>query len=128
MMSRLQLRSQGNAQARGQGLVEFALITPLLLLFLFGIIEVGRLLAIYSGASSAAQQTARYGSVAGDTGQGRVFYLDCAGMRATAKRTAFLYGLTDGEIQIAYDTGRITDTVGACGADNLPRFTSAARR
>lgn len=124
MMSRLQLRSQGNSQARGQGLLEFALITPLLLLFLFGIIEVGRLLAIYSGASSAAQQTARYGSVAGDTGQGRVFYLDCAGMRATAKRTAFLYGLTDGEIQISYDTGRITDTVGACGADNVPRFSS----
>jgi uncharacterized repeat protein (TIGR01451 family) len=109
---------------RGQGLVEFAVITPLLLLFVFGIIEVGRLLAIYSGASSAAQQTARYGSVAGDTGQGSVFYLDCAGMRTTAKRTAFLYGLTDSEIQISYDTGHITDTVGTCGADNVPRFTS----
>ncbi|MGH7462752.1 MAG: TadE/TadG family type IV pilus assembly protein, partial [Longimicrobiales bacterium] len=106
-------------------MVEFALILPLLLLFIFGVIEAGHMLAIYSGVSSAAEQTARYGSVAGTSEAGRVYYLDCAGMRTTAKRSAFLQGLTDSNIQIAYDTGFITSTVGACDSSNVPRFSSS---
>lgn len=48
---------------RGQGLVEFALILPLLLLIIIGIIEFGRILFIYVNVSNAAREGARYGIV-----------------------------------------------------------------
>jgi uncharacterized repeat protein (TIGR01451 family) len=94
--------------------MEFALILPLLLLFLLGVIEVGRMLAIYSSVSSAARQAARYGSVSGDAGNGAPFYLDCAGMRLKAQQTSLLQPLADADISIRYDHGLITQTMGSC--------------
>lgn len=106
------------ARPRGQGLLEFALILPLLLLFILGIIEVGRMLAIYSSLSSAARQAARYGSVAGDsdalTSLEQPFYLDCAGMKETALRTSILVGLDTDDIGIGYDRGTATEPIGRC--------------
>ncbi len=46
---------------KGQALVEFALILPLLLLIIFGIIEFGRVLFIYSNLFNAAREGVRYG-------------------------------------------------------------------
>jgi Flp pilus assembly protein TadG len=57
---------QGSGKARaakGQGLIEFALVSILLFLFLFGIIEMGRFLFTYSVISSAAQEGSRYGII-----------------------------------------------------------------
>jgi len=103
---------------RGQGLVEFALILPLLLLFLLGVIEVGRMLAIYSSVSSASRQAARYGSVVGDSGASSTvvipYYEDCAGMRRKAQQTSLLQPLAAADISIRYDKGLITQTVGSC--------------
>ena len=48
---------------RGQGLVEFALITPVLLMTLMGIADFGRMFAIYSNLFNAAREGARYGVV-----------------------------------------------------------------
>lgn len=48
---------------RGQGLVEFALITPLLLLLLLGTIDLGRTFFIYSEVSNAVREATRFGSV-----------------------------------------------------------------
>jgi Flp pilus assembly protein TadG len=45
----------------GQGLVEFALILPLLLLVLLGIVEFGRIFFIYSNLFNAAREGARFG-------------------------------------------------------------------
>src|SRR5258706_8818283 len=78
---------------RAQGLLEFAMILPLMLLFLLGVVEVGRMLAIYSSVSASARQSARYGAVIGDSGLGQSFYLDCAGMRKKAQATSFLQPL-----------------------------------
>ncbi|MCK4316567.1 MAG: thrombospondin type 3 repeat-containing protein, partial [Anaerolineae bacterium] len=49
--------------SRGQGLVEFALILPLLLLLMLGIIEFGYVFAAYSGLFNAAREGTRYGVV-----------------------------------------------------------------
>jgi len=49
--------------ARGQSLVEFALISAFLFFLLLGIIEFSRLLFIYSVVSNAAQEGSRYGIV-----------------------------------------------------------------
>ena len=48
-------------RARGQGLVEFALVSILLFIFLLGIIEMGRFLFAYSVVSNAAQEGSRFG-------------------------------------------------------------------
>lgn len=47
----------------GQGLVEFALVIPLFLLVMFGLIDVGRFVYLNSTLSQAAREGARLGSV-----------------------------------------------------------------
>jgi Flp pilus assembly protein TadG len=47
----------------GQGLVEFALVLPIFLLLLFGLIDVGRLVYMNSVLSQAAREGARTASV-----------------------------------------------------------------
>ena len=49
--------------SRGQGMVEFALILPLLLLLMMGIIEFGYVFTVYTGIFNAAREGARYGVV-----------------------------------------------------------------
>jgi hypothetical protein len=49
--------------SRAQNLVEMALTMPVILLLLFGIIELGRAFLIYSEVSNAAREGARYGMV-----------------------------------------------------------------
>lgn len=107
---------------RAQGMVEFALILPLLLLVMFGVIELGRMLVIYASVATASREAARYGSAAGRAPSGVPYYLDCDGMRAAAQRVAILVGINPGEILISYDHGPGTGTFASCpapGAINL---------
>ncbi len=106
--------------------MEFALVLPLLLLFILGIIEVGRMLAIFSSVSSAAKQATRYGAVGGDSGNGIVYYLDCAGMRRSAQSTSLLQSLTISDISIRYDHGLITSTFGLCATNAITPTLSTA--
>jgi Flp pilus assembly protein TadG len=53
---------------RGQSMVEFALIVPLLLMLIFGIIELGILFSVYVGMTNSAREAARAGSVYQYTG------------------------------------------------------------
>lgn len=46
---------------KGQSLAEFALILPLLLLLIVGIVDFGRVLYTYSGLHFTAQETVRVG-------------------------------------------------------------------
>jgi len=50
-------------RSRGQGLVEFALVLPIFLLMLFGLIDAGRLVYQNSVLSQAAREGARLASV-----------------------------------------------------------------
>jgi TadE-like protein len=52
---------------RGQGVAEFALVLPLFLLMLFGIVDIGRAIWAYDDVSNAAREGARYASVHGNT-------------------------------------------------------------
>jgi len=47
----------------GQSMVEFALILPLLIAFVFGIIELGILFSVYIGMTNSAREAARAGAV-----------------------------------------------------------------
>jgi Flp pilus assembly protein TadG len=51
----------------GQSLVEFALVLPILLLILFGIIQMGLLFASNVGLVNAVREAARYGSLSQTT-------------------------------------------------------------
>lgn len=91
--------------SKGQTLVEFALILPLMLFIIFGLIEFGRLLAIYTMMTSSSRDAARYGAAAGDVGNFLPHYLDCAGIRTAARRNAILVAIPDENITISYDHG-----------------------
>lgn len=114
------MKSKPRFWTHAQGLVEFAFILPVLLLLILGVVEMGRLLAIYSGISSGARQAVRYGSVAGDSDTGtsgtQPYYLDCTGIRDTARRASPLLTLADSEIQVAYDHGSLP-TFANCPVD-----------
>ncbi len=58
------MRRHGRA-ADGQGLVEFALIFPILALLVFGLVDFGRAIFIYSAVQDAAREGARYAIVHG---------------------------------------------------------------
>ena len=103
---------------KAQGMVEFALVLPLLLLVMFAIIEFGRLLFIYSAVFTASREAARYGAAAGDVGNSVPHYQDCAGITAAARRITNLAGLNT--ITISYDDGN-GNSLGTCpsGAANV---------
>ena len=89
---------------KAQGIVEFALIIPVLLLIILGIIEFGRLLFFYSSVTSASREAARFGSAVGEFG-GVDRYRDCAGIRNAARSAGVFAAIADGDISIQYDDG-----------------------
>ena len=60
-MKRLLTRLRGDS--RGAALIEFALVAPLLILFLIGITRVGILFMANAGLRSAVQEGARYATI-----------------------------------------------------------------
>jgi hypothetical protein len=91
--------------SRAQGMVEFALALPILLLLLFAIIEFGRLLLTYASVYNAAREAVRYGATVGNNASGTPRYQDCAGMRQQAMSTSFFAGLKTTDIDLRYDIG-----------------------
>lgn len=77
-------------------MVEFALILPVLLLLMLGIIEFGYVLAAYTGLFNAAREGARYGVVEP---------MDLAGIDSKARSKIFLVNPNRAVINIAYDSG-----------------------
>jgi hypothetical protein len=81
---------------RGQGLVEFALILPIMLVLFLGIVDFGRLFFIYSEVSSAVREAIRYSAVNP---------YDCAGIRARARSTLSLTDVNTIDLTISFDDG-----------------------
>ena len=57
-----------NTRERGQDLVEFALILPILLLILMVILDLGRAVYYYSSMQNSTREGARYGIVHSEPG------------------------------------------------------------
>jgi hypothetical protein len=93
-------------KTKAQAMVEFAIVLPILLLLLYGILEAGRLLFIYSTVITASRQAVRYGSATGEGGTSTIpRYQDCKGIRAAAQRADFLNAFEDSDIHIYHDDG-----------------------
>jgi hypothetical protein len=106
---------------RGQGMVEFALVLPLLMTLMVGIIEVGRLFFTYSSVAVASREAARYASASGTSINNVPYYLDCMGIRSAAKRVGFFAGISDDNIYITYDDGPGSSYyLAACSPANPP--------
>lgn len=86
---------------RGQTLVEFVLIMPMVLMFCFMVFDVGRAVYYNSVLKNAAREGARYGAV---------LPADTVGIEAAVQKHA--YGLNPGAIAITtLDTGTTTNTI-----------------
>jgi Flp pilus assembly protein TadG len=100
----------------GQGVVEFAVALPVVLLVILGTVEFGRLMITHTAISSASREAARFGAAVGNLDLGVLPpYEDCAGIRDAAKQTtrAFMV-LDDAEINIEYDKGPGTAIYSVC--------------
>jgi Flp pilus assembly protein TadG len=114
---------------KGQGLVEFAIVLPIFLILMLGIIEFGYFFFIYSTANQAAREAARYGAGAGEVGTtGYLYYQDCAGMREVATRIGRYAAITDDDVEIWYDTGPDTAETGRCDGTTYSDTVSLGER
>lgn len=106
---------------KAQAMVEFAIVLPILLMLLYGILEAGRLLFIYSTIVTASRQAVRYGSATGEGTTSTVpRYQDCAGIRQAAQRVDYLNAFDNNDIVIYYDTGPGGTLIPFCGGDPPP--------
>jgi Flp pilus assembly protein TadG len=64
-MLRLRSPRRKHAWGRGQALVEFALVAPILIIMILSIIELGRFIFAYEVANSAVREGTRYAIVHG---------------------------------------------------------------
>lgn len=90
---------------RGQALVEFALALPILLLVVYGLLEVGRMIFMYAAVTTASREAARFASAYGRDDAGNLSYQDCEAIRNSARKVGFLLNLQDSDILIQYDHG-----------------------
>ena len=105
------------SKTKGQGLVEFALILPLLLFLLLGIIDYGRILLVFSNASSAVRNAARQGTLVGtvtDPDMGTVpRYMACA---TIADYADDVFGANINTVDVLYFS---TESLDSAGRANL---------
>lgn len=112
---------QKSRRSRGQALVEFSLIAPVLLVVILAIFDYGRVLLVYANASTALRNAARTSQVAGLGGSD---YADCALIESEVRE---LWFATVEDVRILYYdntnfTGYGNPTYG-CPGDGAAAFT-----
>lgn len=98
-----------SGRQHGAAAVEMALILPLLLALLFGIIEFARYTSTEHGVSTAAREAARFAIA---TGGSPPQYADCTGIQAAASQRSGIAYVTAGDVTVQY-----LDAGGAAVAD-----------
>ncbi len=114
-------------RARGQVLVEFALVFLVVMMFLLGVVEFGHLLFVYTATTSAAAEAARYAATTGtEPGSTVPRYQDCDAIRRAALRIGAMAGLRPEDVEIVYDWGPGTTPFAQC--PNPPTAISGGER
>lgn len=88
-------------ESTGQGLVEFSMILPVLMMLVMGVIEFGRLMITLSSVATASRDAVRYAVSVGEASGGAPHFQDCLGIRDAAARVAMF---ADPFVVISYDT------------------------
>lgn len=119
---------QNHESQQSQGMVEFALVLPILLVVLYGLFEVGRVVFLYTIVASAARDATRYASSTGLNITGGVpKYDDCVGIKNAAQNVDFLGVIEDTNIVITYDHGPGTAFISSCPPPASPKLISGDR-
>jgi Flp pilus assembly protein TadG len=114
---------------RGQNLVEFALLLPLLLLFILGIVEFGVAVFAYSTIANAAREGARVGVVPSAQEQDIVDAVvqRTGGLNLTSANITATLTITQTAVEVVYDHRLISGLiVQAAGGDPEVRLRSVA--
>ena len=121
-----------------QSMVEFALILPLLLVIIFGILSFGHFMFVYSATTSASREAARYGAAVGLSEHNLLRYKDCNAIIDAAVRVGAFAGVNASNVEIYYydastkepvlsnptaDTGKTTP-VARCNGGAAPTPTT----
>lgn len=115
MLTYLSSKHNPSSKERAQAIVEFAIVLPILLMILVGLLEVGRMIFQYAAITNASREAARYASAVGlADGTSYNKYQYCAGIKDVAKRAAFTSNLSDSDIAITYDHGTGGSTFDTC--------------
>jgi Flp pilus assembly protein TadG len=103
---------------QGSALVEFALVAPVLLLLLAGVLDYSRALTKATAIANAARIGAQYGSA------GRTQAADTAGIQAAAINSAPSFsGLTVTSVQSCQCTGGSSvSCAGSCGSAKMQMY------
>ena len=91
---------------RGAAAVEFALVLPLVLMLMFGMIDFGRMLNAQITVTESAREAARAASL-GDTPS--LSNTAAAGLGASIRRSVICgVGVTNAEVEVTYDFSYLT--------------------
>jgi Flp pilus assembly protein TadG len=104
------LRRRPNRDRRGAALVEFAIVTPVLLVLVLGMIEVGRAVMVTEVLTYAARMGARTGAIS-------------SGSTANAKTAANAVltdsGITGATVNVFVNGSNLTDASAAKSGDQI---------
>ena len=106
--------------SRGAALVEFALVVPLLLILIFGIIDFGRYFSVASSVNTASRESARYGSSVGDSANAVPRFTDCDEIIAAGTGFGVVTDLDATSYAISYDNGPGTAVFETCPVGGPP--------
>ncbi len=118
------LHNRKKPGSRAQAMVEFAIVAPILMLMLIGIIEVGRMVFLYAAVTNASREAVRFGSAIGLDDTGELKYRHCSKIREVARQASFFVTIPDSAIVIQYDHGPGTSVFHTCppGVDVEPGY------
>ena len=116
------LRLRLRLDESGAALVEFALVLPLFVLQLFGLIEFGRFVAVSTAVETASREAARFASAVGGSPPQ---YTDCAAIRGAGQDLAVITEID--QIDIVFDSGPGTPLLPVdCQGGTLPTPSAVA--
>jgi hypothetical protein len=125
MMTKISLLApaKGRRRERGQTLVEFALVAPLLLLVIFGTIEFCFLYQSINTVDFAAREGARVGAVLGPTDASADSKIIQAIFAATSNGTGLLFSQIQMiEIFRSSENGSVPPPLASCAQQATPPF------
>ncbi|MEO6349978.1 MAG: TadE/TadG family type IV pilus assembly protein [Candidatus Limnocylindrales bacterium] len=104
---------QGRKRSRGQTLVEFAIVMPIIALTVLGLVDLSRAVYSYNTLAQSARQAARMAIV----------NQNLTNVRNQAITSAPSLGLTTSNIDVCFKTSATTQQNCASTADNCPQST-----